>query len=1179
MTMRTKDDGQDNYLYVPVTLKGMMVGRLPQGDWYTDISDDFKRLTFSALGEDVPSQLTFMRQVAKGVHLHWSLPDALTQGVQQEAQAGQEYVEYPPVPNRWLLTRLWFSQAAADSETVSSRSWVIEGDVLFPSRQKDLGNLGSPSRPELNDLKHPYRYLGRNYPAEGQAPPAPEEILSPLTAVAPGNPVYTAYYPTCRNVFGFYDDMSDLGGQPLTNVSVSYCVCGWYADSTEDPLSRINNRQECMEKLSWSPPENASLPAGTICQGMLCGLVWEDGDTDYSSQIPLSLKKPEVAVGNTSAEALAALLAWKKPSIRQGERMFQHLMTGNQTLAGHPDSIIEAENQLHTARFANQSPVRCLTLTGIGDKAATQEPDEQTVSLLDEVNRLYEELVNAQLTLGGLQEQAYDLWYRYMLKSVERPTPKTRKLMEECQNRISELGDPIDKQKEAVRNLEKRITEIEGQISQSAEALFEISYQSGQRYWEPGNIVLLLSNIPRNFSHGLDGRFSDDGLLKVRDRVISGMTVQLIPGLLERTITLSAAELLSGAIAAAACPCGAGPVRECLLLSPSFSRLIARLLIKKAGQTVDEAKEEQLAKQVEKLQTALTGSAVSQSYRSAELSEAAGMDADFPDKVAVEYWQQPWFPLYLEWQGYYYPDSEVIAEVPSLKNWTRRGMDFVYTGPDLPADKGMSLSGRIVLTPHAAVQLSEAVKQAFGDTLGTESLSLLSQSLSGLHEQLMMQDLELQFPLFDFAEGNPKLARDTGKLLEGYQPERPRFDTLFSPVRAGFLVINKLYLIDTFGQYQDIDLDGCAVSDDLRDCCPDCGNESIFRKRIMLPPRHVHPLRLNFAWIPTDEPGSPPICAWLVPNLLEKNLLVFSSAGQLLGSLQRVGSADLPVVWKLPPEKGGETAELPKDINPELQAFLSEILWAAREKHTDLLSDLLESIDKSLWNTNPAAPLPDNALGLYLGRPLALVQAGIRLEPMQPPRAYKTFDLLSPAQPFSEVDVERAAFQVWVGQAEKHSDGVIGYFVDRDYHTLYLRMEQVPEKTYFSNQGWVDLHPQWQGQPTLLTLLVDPMGEINLDSGILPVKTTRLDNATVSRALQKLYHTVLTAPVLAVPDELRVPFPSVEAKQWNWTGFSQTGEWEEITELQRSEARAFFPDEPVQAREGWLKLRKADPKE
>ncbi|MDR3600783.1 MAG: hypothetical protein P4L49_09935 [Desulfosporosinus sp.] len=1164
----------DNYLYVPVTLKGMMVGRLPQGDWYTDLADDFKRLTFSALGEDVPSQLTSTRQVPKGVHLHWSLPDALTQGVQKEAKVGQEYVEYPPVPNRWLLTRLWLSKAADDSETVSARSWVIEGDALFPSRQEDLWNVGSPSRPELKDLKHPYRYLGRSYPAEGLAPPAPEEILSPLTAVEPGNPVYTAYYPSCRNVFGFYDDMLDLAGKPLTGVYLSYCVCGWYADSTEDQLSRISNAQECMEKLSWNPPKNAFFPARTICQGMLCGLVWENTETDYSSQIPFSLKKPEVAIGNTSAEALAALLAWKKPAIRQGERMLQHLMAGNHTLAANQDSVIEAEKQLHTARFANQSPVRRLTLTGIGDKAATQEPDEQTVSLLDEVNKLYEELASAQYTLFNLQKQAYDLWYRYMLKSGERPTPKTRKLMEACQNRIEELADPITKQRDVVAELEKRIPEKEGQLCQSADFLFDSSYQSGQRYWEPGNIVLLLSNIPRSFSHGLDGRFSDDGLLKVRDRVISSMTVQPILGLLEQTITISAAELLLGEIAASACPCDAVPVRECLLLSPSFSRLIARLLIKKAGQMADEAKEEQLAKQVEKLQAALIGPAVSKGYVSAELSKAAGMDADFPDKTAVEYWQQPWFPLYLEWQAHYYPDPEVIAKVPSLKNWTRRGSDFVYSGPDIPADKGVSLSGRIFITPHAAVQLSEAAKQAFGATLGTESLSILSQSLSGLHEQLMMQDLQLQFPVFDFEDGNPELAQATSLLLEGYQPERPRFDTLFSPIRAGFLVINKLDIIDSFGQFQAIDLDGCAVSDDLRD------NESIFQKRIMLPPRHLQPLRLKFDWLSADKPGSSPICAWLVPNLLESSLLVFSSAGQLLGSLQRVGNADLPVVWKLPPENGGETAELPVDINLELNAFLAEILWAAREEHTDLLSDLLGCVDKSLWNTNPATALQDNALGLYLGRPLALVQANIRLEPMHPPGEYKTIDILSSTTPpYATVDVEKASIQVWVGQAEKHSDGVIGFFVDHDYHTLYLRMEQVPEKQYFSNRGWIDLSPQWDGHPTTLTLLIDPLGEINFECGILPVKTTRIDNAVVSRALQKLYHTVLTAPVLAVPDDFSVPFPSLEAKQWNWTGFAKTGEWEVITELQRSEARAFFPGEQAYAREGWLKLRKADPKE
>src|SRR4051794_22439756 len=39
---------------------------------------------------------------AAGVHLHWALPDALTHG---RAQSGSERIEFPYVPNRWLIVR------------------------------------------------------------------------------------------------------------------------------------------------------------------------------------------------------------------------------------------------------------------------------------------------------------------------------------------------------------------------------------------------------------------------------------------------------------------------------------------------------------------------------------------------------------------------------------------------------------------------------------------------------------------------------------------------------------------------------------------------------------------------------------------------------------------------------------------------------------------------------------------------------------------------------------------------------------------------------------------------------------------------------------------------------------------------------------------------------------------
>jgi hypothetical protein len=51
------------------------------------------------------------------------------------------------------------------------------------------------------------------------------------------------YYPTGRTRFGFYDDLSDLGG-PGASGTVSYTVVGWYSSESDDPLAQSPNREQ-----------------------------------------------------------------------------------------------------------------------------------------------------------------------------------------------------------------------------------------------------------------------------------------------------------------------------------------------------------------------------------------------------------------------------------------------------------------------------------------------------------------------------------------------------------------------------------------------------------------------------------------------------------------------------------------------------------------------------------------------------------------------------------------------------------------------------------------------------------------------------------------------------------------------------------------------------------------------
>lgn len=67
-------------------------------------------------------------QLEPGVHLHWALPDALTKATHPlgaDGKPDRNRVEFPAVPNRWLVVR----RVAG----IAQKRWLIESDYLWPA--------------------------------------------------------------------------------------------------------------------------------------------------------------------------------------------------------------------------------------------------------------------------------------------------------------------------------------------------------------------------------------------------------------------------------------------------------------------------------------------------------------------------------------------------------------------------------------------------------------------------------------------------------------------------------------------------------------------------------------------------------------------------------------------------------------------------------------------------------------------------------------------------------------------------------------------------------------------------------------------------------------------------------------------------------------------------------------
>src|SRR5664279_5829612 len=106
-----------------------------------------------------------MDALEPGVHLHWALPDALT-------RANGPDLDFPAVPNRWLVTRFIVS-----GETLTPTSFIIESDSLSANSSQTAA-IVIPVRPATTTGAQAgaavaFEYLGQTTPLESFAASAP----------------------------------------------------------------------------------------------------------------------------------------------------------------------------------------------------------------------------------------------------------------------------------------------------------------------------------------------------------------------------------------------------------------------------------------------------------------------------------------------------------------------------------------------------------------------------------------------------------------------------------------------------------------------------------------------------------------------------------------------------------------------------------------------------------------------------------------------------------------------------------------------------------------------------------------------------------------------------------------------------------------------------------------------
>lgn len=1189
-------------LLIPISMKAMLVGE-PQ-DQFADTSYNYSSLNNYPLGDMIePNLMGRNSNMDRGIHLHWILPDAMKHGSVGDQE--KDDISYPAVPNRWYITRLWRKSDDFNDE-VHSLSWIVESDVLQKESSESNGNINSPQIPFMNDFSQQYRYLGRSYlsnepsvknaygesirdangesikDANEQTSPYTESLEFPLTAVVPGLPAFASYYPDCRNIFGFYDNMCDKNGKELENINVTYVVCGWYSDNTHDILNRISNVDEYKNKVSWSVPENFNFPAYSLCHSMLSGIKWESKKVKYESNIPNT--DIDFAVGNTTAEALAALTEHNNPTTENiMERMLNFFYSSGEILLKDKNRLIKSEKKLHEHRFGKNHSFTQLVLKPSDGKynSTIEEPLNEKIS---QINNCYVNIFKKEADFKNLQEQLYDCWYKYVYIAEHADVHainynnQNKKYLSNYIDQIEKLGNDINAKIGVISALNDEKTKLLKDLENLVD--YTVVYQSGQPFWIPNEPVLLLNGVKSDSKHSETGQL----FCRSKSQIISSLTIDKLDGILNTSQKVDFDDILSDDTHWT----GDIPdvidniVKEALIISPDFALNIANKMLDLNNCRIIK-NQETLSEIIKKIQYAQSISELLSLGRS-KLSEVSGFNGIYPEQIASCQWSKPWSPLFVRWSVNYYPDPAVLEDEPSLRNWQmeKTSQDYYFNG-EISNDKPITIKGQSILAPTGAMATASCCIRHLGDTdLANEALNMdvLSQVLSGMNGKLIMEKTDIILPVEKVNSSNIKVgdttlpSDKTLDLLKDYIPRGPFFDDFFSPIRAGFMSIEEVEIIDSFGQLKTISNTNVVVAENMRNNMP------AEQKNIMLAPRLIQPSRLNFRWLNPDSnlpqyenSTESPICGWLLPNYIDCSIMVYDSDGNLLGNLQRV-ELDKPVVWKSTPENGGGTGMLPQGMNSTLYKIISAILDVSDNEKTDILTPMIKVIDDALWSINPNAANQYNSLGSYVGRPLIVVNSCIILEQKYIPKSFKHLETncnTDNCTGNSKIDVTKAKFDIQVGASVNHGDGVIGFFKDFDYSIMHINTDEPkPKHKYFNIDNTVTL-TLGDESPTNLTIIMDFAASIDFISGILPTKTVKPNEHAISEDLNKLYFTIFSAPVLGDINEFAIPCPKLDGREWSWLHFSDSAFKEE--QISSATQQAYFPSNGVCAEEGWLKLK------
>jgi hypothetical protein len=1104
----------------------------------------------------------------RGVYVMWTLPQGLRR---RRRSANGETADFPYVPNRWLVVRL-FQPAAGRSPARPSpqqtspsprppllSAWVLQSDGIDDA----AGGAAfvDPTRPAALTPTRIGIKTAVTAGAPWREPANPPPYF--LRAVAEGNPAFAAFQPFNENVFSLFDNLETQG---VGAGTASYYTIGWYSDPTADVLAdwtAAGDFAAVLADLGWSADLTAGQTAReSVFQGAAFAVQWTPGGPQ-----PPSAKdgvRPSIAIGSTSMDAVVAFAraafeqAHPPPeglTPQQAADLIAAFEYDLLPMLGKPGAEGMLASQIRNHWFgSSQGGASWAIVEAEQDPNAAPTPPSAAelaaeAAWLEPLNRAQAEVDELTRELLGVQRQLFALWWKQGAAEVYREQSGHSALpwgitasaqfppaLDALANRARALLGEIAKREasipagSATRTLAEAIAAFAADRGLPATRM--LKQIPAARFWTPVDPVAVISHT----AHLM--RLDPGGITACRWSASLVSAIELEPGDAAASFTVDATQIASvlpvlpSANLPAVC---AALLAELFLLDPAN----APQLVAAAGQTLTD--------------TQLLSAALSMSPP--RVAPGAGTAAEL---LPVFPWSQPWRPLYFDWRVQWFPIPFHARD--GTPNWAFDGLDYDLVPGRAPASQGRLLEGRTFLTPKPSFEFRARIDKFVGEHPqspvtgalreiedridAVDAWDFLSQSLSGLGIQLAgWNPVPTSVPDGTTVTGAGKLAELIGD-QGGYPPasllaDRQRIlgPSTFEGMRAGQLYVERVTLVDAFGQTLEIvkapippdsfartaggEVFHPLLADGLVPTTPPSSPEPL--RFVQLPPRILQPARLNFDWV-HDGAGNP-VIGWLLPDHPDASIAAYGPDGTAHGALRLgVDAKGVPnVVWDAAPHSPWPSLPAPSAQLDDFQNMLATL----RALGAGALRDFLQSVDESLWSVDPLGARADTFLSVLIGRPLAVVRAAVSLELQSEPwreMAWPyTFRDPAPAPLFLNYQ-----FPVRLGDLGYREDGLVGYFAAGAYerfNCIHLPEREAGEPSLSGylqpiapgNYVNVGLGADGRGPAARLTLLMDPRAGVHARCALVPVKEARLPAEWVDGALAGMSATFRTGPALLAP--------------------------------------------------------------